>query len=428
MSSQENLFAKDKLQQTHVELNKTVSKTESQQREGIPSATNEIDEADRKDQSEKATIESFSNAPELQNSAFTDLASSSAIISVESGVVLRSDATDFIEFRNDITSANEGAMKYVSSFRLEFDDVAGVSAISPTKAWIHNGHKLKLVDIENEEVLRSYYSEVPFESVNGLNENIVFLCFHNAIDRLNIKEDQSNDIVTLLNFSTGTEQSAECRLNAYTVSRSGDFLACVTRRSGCLCFTNDISYIERFDSRANFIRQSKIQHKGKHLIREAYQVIESNNGDICIAGEKFQEKGEFWVVVVDTKFNFRFSYDRNTQTQRHIPAFLAIDPKNNNILIVNRFRDRIKRPKYAIPIKKKKELTYVAIIDENGIFRQHLPTDDFNADGTVVCINADSDGKVWMVLDSGQVIVASIEKLTTGTEQSGEYLQLEPHN
>jgi hypothetical protein len=63
-------------------------------------------------------------------------------------------------------------------------------------------------------------------------------------------------------------------------------------------------------------------------------------------------------------------------------------------------------------------LTYVAIIDEDGIFRDHLPTEGFNIDGTVINITTDNDGKVWIILDSGQIIVATFDYLSKDAKQA----------
>lgn len=419
MSSQENLVQEDVIQTTNTD-NKEPS-DEVKDVEAKLSSDNQSKENDETtgSLSSKATIETSTNGAIKSTGAIVELTNgiSSTNYPVETNIIMKSDATDFIEIKKDTSLESEGAVKCVSSFRLEFNDVAGVCTISPSKAWIHNFHKLKLVDIEKGEVLRSYYSEAPFGFVNGLNENIVFLSFHYEIDRLSINDDDTNTLVTLLNYSSGIEQSDPCRLNAFSVSKSGDFLVCITRKAGCLCFAKEISYIERFDSRANFKHRSKIQNKGKNIIGEAYDVLENNNGDICIAGEKFCDRGEFWVVVLDSKFQFRFSYDRNTSTQIHVPSSIATD-RRNNILIVNKFRDRIKRKKSSLINKKKKELTYVAIIDEDGIFRDHLPTEGFNIDGTVINITTDNDGKVWIILDSGQVIVATFDYLSKDAKQA----------
>lgn len=416
MSSQENLVDEDVLQTTNTD--KKDQKDEDKDVEMQPSSGREKDATDES-LSSKATIETSTSGSIETNGAIIELTNgiSSTKYPLETDIIMKSDATDFIEIKKDTSLECEGAVKCVSSFRLEFNDVAGVCTINPSKAWIYNFHKLKLVDIDKGEVLRSYYSEAPFGFVNGLNENIVFLSFHYEIDRLSINDDDTNTLVTLLNYSSGIEQSDPCRLNAFSVSKSGDFLVCITRKTGCLCFAKEISYIERFDSRATFKHRSKIQNKGKNIIGEAYDVLENNNGDICIAGEKFHERGEFWVVVLDSKFQFRFSYDRNTTTQIHIPSSLATD-RRNNILIVNKFRDRIKRKKSPLINKKKKELTYVAIIDEDGIFREHLPTEGFNIDGTVINITTDNDDKVWMILDSGQIIVATFDYLSKYAEQA----------
>jgi hypothetical protein len=53
-------------------------------------------------------------------------------------------------------------------------------------------------------------------------------------------------------------------------------LGCITRKAGCLCFAKEISYIERFDSRANFKHRSKIQNKGKNIIGEANTMFSFN--------------------------------------------------------------------------------------------------------------------------------------------------------
>ena len=232
MSSQENLVQEDVLQTTNTD-NKEPS-DEVKDVEAKLSSDNQSKESDETtgSLSSKATIETSTNGAVKSTGAIVELTNgiSATQYPVETDIIMKSDATDFIEIKKDTSLESEGAVKCVSSFRLEFNDVAGVCTISPSKAWIHNFHKLKLVDIEKGEVLRSYYSEAPFGFVNGLNENIVFLSFHYEIDRLSINDDDTNTLVTLLNYSSGIEQSDPCRLKD---RKSPFFLECCYGTKSC---------------------------------------------------------------------------------------------------------------------------------------------------------------------------------------------------
>jgi len=158
MSSQENLVEEDVLQTTNTD-NKEPSH-EVKDVEAKLSSDNQSKDNDETTEnvSSKATIETSTNTTNGavdSTGAIIELTNgiSSTKYPVETDIIMKSDTTDFIEIKKDTSLESEGAVKCVSSFRLEFSDVAGVCTISPSKAWIHNFHKLKLVDIEKGEVL-----------------------------------------------------------------------------------------------------------------------------------------------------------------------------------------------------------------------------------------------------------------------------------
>lgn len=409
MTSQENLCEADYTAKQSKDLNEQDKTTKTEDKEDI---TGEVFNEDM--QNDEIITVSTETSSILQ----TPTADVGAFqFTSNLGVSLKTDDTDFIEMRKDIKIDNDSEIECVASFRLDFNDVSRISCVSPTKAWISSSSKIRLVDIENGQVLRSFKSDVPVCFLNALNETSFLFSSSNEISKLSIANDNTSKIETFLNFSAGGKKSVQRRLDVFTITQSGDLIVCLNQKWTCACFSSEASLIERYDSEAKLVQSGKIQNNGKKLICDAYSLIVNSNGNICIAGEKAQQKGEYWVVVLDSNFRFRFSYDRNTSSQIHNPSSLATDLKNN-LLIVNTFRDRTKRKVTVEMAKKKKELTYVAIIDENGIFRLHLPTDAFHSDGPVRFITIDNESKAWMITDAGQIIVSTFKDLSKTVEPS----------
>ncbi|CAC5376224.1 unnamed protein product [Mytilus coruscus] len=138
---------------------------------------------------------------------------------------------------------------------------------------------------------------------------------------------------------------------------------------------------------------------------------------ICIAGEKFEGDGELCVVILDSQFCFRSFYDINTFIQEHIPSTLATD-LNDNFLVVHTFKDRVRPwddPHWRA--KKRKDITFVSVIDENGQFLFHPSIEEVPMNGIVKICSLDTSGKTWMISDTGEIIISVFERLAKKDEE-----------
>lgn len=102
------------------------------------------------------------------------------------------------------------------------------------------------------------------------------------------------------------------------------------------------TFIKHYDDKMIVRKESQI-HNDKDLISNPYRMVVCSNGDICIAGQTCDWflADEYLINVLDSDFNFRFSYDRNSPTHIFRPFSIAIYLKDNVIMVAKQ-RDKIK--------------------------------------------------------------------------------------
>lgn len=397
--SEENLWSADENQHQPTDEKEIERSKEEETLDGI---TNE----------EITTVSSETNAVLPSVSVDENGALSHNSVVVSAGVNIKPIDTEFMEMKTDLKS--EADVECVASFRLDVENISRLSVIPfhPTLAWVCSNQDVRLVDIDKGKVLRAYRMDVPISFLNAIDESRFLFMFNNEILDFWIDTSDRCNTDTFLAFPSDNTSNKR-RIDAVTLSIS--IFVCCTISWKCACIKREGVFIEKYDAQSKLVQSGNVLHKGKRLICNVYDIAVSGNEDVFLAGEKTQHKGEYWVVVLDKNFNFRFSYDRNTSSQVHIPSILATD-LSNNMVVVNTFRDRIKRKEANRTIKKRKDLTYIAVVDENGIFRLHLPT-DFHNDGTVKFVEIDKNGKAWMITDTGQIIVSIFKDLSKRVEQ-----------
>jgi hypothetical protein len=287
----------------------------------------------------------------------------------------------------------DDSVKYVTSFDSEFTNIIGISPISDTKAWVYNLDHAKLIDIKKGEFLCEYnalYIQGNFCHLKGLDESrVLFLdTVENKIYRMTVK----NSHFTVIDNNSEIVCMPHVRVLVFTTLQSGEIVTCVNKKEGFLCLKKDVPYIQLHSIYGNLKRESKLQHNGKNLLREAYDMVENKNGDICIAAEKCTEPYSEWVVVLDMNFKFRFTYEGEADSN-FSSASLTVG-SNNTILIVN-------------------QLQFIDVIDENGKYLRRLPVDSFSPDGVPNRISVDCVGKIWIITGLDKIVCLQLQQSLT---------------
>lgn len=335
----------------------------------------------------------------------------------KSGVILKADDTGSVRIRQESSLGNDVEIKTTISCKLDFHDISGISIVSPTTAWIHNPQRLRLIDIETGRIIRSFKTDIILRYVNALSDTAILFLSSNEILRFNINDDQTCNLQKLLDVSEGDNERTQKILNVFTVSPSGDLYVCLTNQWACACFSGEFASIERYSMDAKLLKKGKIRNKRKNVICNAYALVVNSHDYICIAGEKFERDGELCIVILDSQFCFRSFYDINTFIQEHIPSTLATD-LNDNFLVVHTFKDRVRPwddPHWRA--KKRKDITFVSVIDENGLFLFHPSIEEVPMNGIVKICSLDTSGKTWMISDTGEIIISVFERLAKKDEE-----------
>lgn len=287
----------------------------------------------------------------------------------------------------------DDSVKYVASLNSEFTNIIGISAISDSKAWVYNLDHAKLIDIKKGELLCEYNAldiQGNFCHLKGLDESRVLYLDtgENKIYRMAVK----NSHFTVIDNNSGIVCMPDVRVLVFTTLQSGEIVTCVNKKEGLLCLKKDVPYIQLHSIYGNLKRESKLQHNGKNLLREAYDMVENKNGDICIAAEKCTESYSEWVVVLDMNFKFRFTYEGETDSN-FSSVSLTVGP-SNTILIVN-------------------QLQFIDVIDEDGAYLRRLSVDSFSPDGVPNRISVDCDGKIWIITSLNKIVCLQLQQSPT---------------
>lgn len=287
----------------------------------------------------------------------------------------------------------DDSVKYVASLNSEFTNIIGISAISDSKAWVYNLDHAKLIDIKKGELLCEYNAldiQGNFCYLKGLDESRVLYLDtgENKIYRMAVK----NSHFTVIDNNSGIVCMPDVRVLVFTTLQSGEIVTCVNKKEGLLCLKKDVPYIQLHSIYGNLKRESKLQHNGKNLLREAYDMVENKNGDICIAAEKCTESYSEWVVVLDMNFKFRFTYEGEIDSN-FSSVSLTVGP-SNTILIVN-------------------QLQFIDVIDEDGAYLRRLSVDSFSPDGVPNRISVDCDGKIWIITSLNKIVCLQLQQSPT---------------